>query len=378
MACSRSRGLSAAALATTAICLLGGPVQAQDAPEEAVVTPEYVVDVPDVEARDKEGWLWNLALATQVSFNDNRGVVGEVDGSSATLGYKFGTTFDYFRNQHGFRSSLVWTEGLTKTPALDAVVKSEDNFLKESIYSYYVTPYFGPFGRLSLETPLFRGDDVRPAPTTYAITHTDGTVETVVRRRLPLTDYVRPLTLKQSIGPFLRPARSDDFNLEFRVGLAGRETLAEDQLAVDDDDATEGIIEVTELRDVYQMGVEFVASTWGHLEGETFTYKAGFEVMTPFLTNDVEDRTSGELTNLEANLGLSFRLTSFASLDYELRAKREPQLIDVLQLQNNLLLSLGVGMEVDKRREIAPAPDPGAAPAPAPDPAAPPAPATSD
>jgi len=331
-----------------------GVAASQPAEDEAAVETEFLADAPDVEQADEdEGWLWKLALATQVAFNDNRGVIGEQDGATASLGYKFETVFDYYENQHGFRSGLTWTEALTKTPTIDPVVKSEDSFFKEAIYTYHLVPYFGPFARVSLDTPIFRGADVRPGPTTYAITRRDGTVDTVIQPRLSLTDPLSPLTLKQSVGPFLRPARGDEFNLELRLGIGARETLADDQLAVTDDDATADIVEVTELADVYQLGGEVAASTWGAIDEELFAYKAGAEVMVPFATNADDDRSALDLTNVEVFVSLAFRLTSFAFLDYQFKLKREPQLIDAVQVQNNLLLSLGVNMEVDRRKKTA-------------------------
>lgn len=360
----RRNGLGATALVLVVVGY-SSAADAQPSEEEAVVETEFLADAPDVERREAEGWVWTLGLATQVAFNDNRGVVGEQEGSTASLGYKFETLFDYYENQHGFRSGLTWTEGLTKTPTIDPVIKSEDSLSKEAIYSYYLTPYFGPFVRASLDTPVFKGDDVRPTPTTYVITRTDGTVDTVVQTRLPLTDPLRPFTLKQSLGPFARPARSDEFNLELRLGVGARETLAEDQLAVTDDEATADVVEVTELADVYQLGVEAAASTWGAIDKELFAYKAGAEVMVPFASNNDDDRSAWELTNVEVFVGLAFRLTNFASLDYQFKLKREPQLVDAIQLQNNLLLSLGVNMEVDRREKKEPPPEEGDAPPPA-------------
>src|SRR5262249_23923529 len=242
------------------------------------------------------------------------------------------------------RNTLSIGEGITRTPVVSDFVKSRDAASFESIYLYHLTDWFGPFVRFSVDTALFRGADVRAGPTNYLIKHLDGTVEARTLSRLDLTDPFRPSTFKESIGPFARPITSEKTNLEFRIGFGGREIVANNQLAVTDDDKTPQI-EVTELRSINQLGIEGVAVFWGALEAKKVLYKVSVEAMTPLAHTALaagDDRGALALTNVEIGGTLSFKLVQWASLDYELKAIRQPQLLDKFQVQNNLLLTFGL------------------------------------
>ena len=67
--------------------------------------------------------------------------------------------------------------------------------------------------------------------------------------------------------------------------------------------------------------------------------------MTPFAHSALpagDNRGAMALTNVEIDATLSFKLVDWASLDYELKALRQPQLLDRFQVQNNLLLTFGL------------------------------------
>jgi hypothetical protein len=331
----------AASLSTCVCLVLAAPTSALAQEEEP--SPEYVVDFAeeDPEAAER-GWEWTLSMTGNLSLSDNRSVVDQTDGTTITFGYKLDSAFDYRRGSHELRSTFSWAEGLTKTPNVDGVIKARDELAKEAVYLYHLVEIFGPFARVYLSAPTFRGADVRPELTTYVITGADGTQDTVLQQRLALTDPLRPLTLKQSVGVFLQPLDEEEVSLEHRLGLGARETLADDQLAITDDEATPDVVEVTELESVYQLGVELVTTLWGKLYEERLAYKLAGEIMIPFASNNDDDRSALELTNIEGLAELKVRLAEVASLDYQLKIKREPQLLDEVQIQNNLLLSLGV------------------------------------
>jgi hypothetical protein len=48
------------------------------------------------------------------------------------------------------------------------------------------------------------------------------------------------------------------------------------------------------------------------------------------------------LTNVQVDANLSFHLVDWASLDYQLKAIRQPQVIDQFQVQNTLLVTFGI------------------------------------
>src|SRR5207248_2204017 len=112
------------------------------------------------------------------------------------------------------RTVVALGEGITRTPLVPLFIKARDALSLEAIYLYHVVPWFGPFARFTLDTALFSATDIRPGPVTYVITQRGGTKQTVVASRLALTDPGRPLTMKETLGPFVRPIARDDVNVE--------------------------------------------------------------------------------------------------------------------------------------------------------------------
>ncbi len=343
-------------LATLAITCLAASTARADEPKVEASKQDFV---PDTAASDKkhEGWVPKIDLGAAISFGDNRGVVGQVDGATINLGFKFATFLAYYKGKHEWRNSFGLGAGITKTPALDEFVKSRDLLALESVYLYHYLPWFGPFARVSLDTPMFRGADVRPEAVPYSIARLDGSTDTVVARRLPLSDPFKPMTLKESVGPFARPYESDPFSFEARLGLGARETFAANQLAVDDNKDTPEI-EVKELDDVYQLGGELVAAIWGELGSSRVSYRLGLDMMTPFAYSALapgDDRGALELTNVELSALLTVKIVEWASFNYEFKALRQPQLLDRFQLQNNMLFTVGLvfdpkGLDAEKKK----------------------------
>lgn len=330
----------AVACSLAALTLAAGSARAADDPKP----DEKLVPKLEPDNGRKNGVDAGLTVGATSSFGNNSNVLGQADGSTFTFGLKFLALVNYNEDKHEWRNTLNMGEGLSRTPVVPQFVKSRDAAQLESIYLYHVVDWFGPFARFQVDTSLFRGADVRAGDTTYVITHVDGSTDTRTGTHLSLTDPFRPMTLKESIGPFARPVSSERVNLEFRLGLGAREILAKNQLTVTDDDKTPQI-EVTELRNVNQLGVEGVVAIWGALEAKKVTYRVSAEAMTPLAHSDLpagDNRGDFDLTNVDLGALLSFKLVEWASLDYELKAVRQPQLLDRFQVQNNLLLVFGL------------------------------------
>ncbi|MEZ4445616.1 MAG: hypothetical protein R3B72_41455 [Polyangiaceae bacterium] len=326
-------GLAITAAATSA--------EAQDALD--LSKDAEVEEAPEGVLEDKEdGVDWRINAGATLNLSDNRSVVGQTEGSTLGFGFKFESGLDWRKEAHELRNSLGIAAGVTRTPAVPEFVKTQDNLEVESIYLYHILDWFGAYGRVAWQTPMFRGTDVRGEPVDYQINNLDGTSTTVAgASRLTLTDALHPSRFKQSLGLFAQPVAKEPINVETRVGAAGRETLAHGQLALADDDGTPQI-EVNTLDDVFQLGGEGTLEVWGSFSNKKVNYKAGAEVMIPFLNNADDGRSALELTNVLLYGSLGFKLVDWASLDYQLRAVREPQLLDAWQVQNQLLLTLGI------------------------------------
>ena len=96
---------------------------------------------------------------------------------------------------------------------------------------------------------------------------------------------------------------------------------------------------------MHQLGVEAAAEIWGTLVEKRLIYKVAADVLVPLAFTELapgDDRSAADLTNFSLLGALSVKVVSWASLDYELKLLREPQLIDQLQVQNNLVATFGI------------------------------------
>jgi len=291
-----------------------------------------------------EGWDGTLTVGANVSFAHARQVVGQLSGQSWTLGANIQGGLDYIKDVHDWRNSLTFLESFTYGPPLNRFVKSSDKLNFQSIYYFKIpaVPWLGPFARFSLDTAVFEGADYRPAPVTYRIAYADGsTVDLGNKTKLKLTDSFLPMTLKEAIGMFARPISWEVFELEARIGFGAQEVVASGELSLNDDAATPDVIEVNELSTFSQAGTELALVMQGTVADKKVNYKVYGEALTPFVRQKKsgDNRGAFSMTNVELGARVSFKLVEWASLDYEFKALRVPQLVDVFQIQNNLLLT---------------------------------------
>ncbi|WP_437721235.1 hypothetical protein [Sorangium sp. So ce861] len=355
------------------------------------------VEAPATDPGRVEGWSPGLLLGGTFNLANNRSVVGQADGTGISAGFVLEGSLDFNKAAHELRMTLGAGAGVTRTPALDAWVKTRDALAFEAIYLYHAVPWFGPFARFALDTQMFPGSDPRSAPTTYAITREDGATEATTGTRLHLSDPFQPVTLKQSLGVFVQPVNRESVLVEARAGAGAQEVIASGVLALGDDDGTPEV-EVSELSSYSQLGAEAVIEASGALRDKQIMYKAGIAVLLPIVYSDLDagdERGALDLMNVDIVGGLTFKLVEWASLDYQLHVVRQPQLVDAWQVQNNILLTLSyaVGSKVPglppcvpcrpapakaapvpAKAEPAPTPAPTPAPEPAPTSAPTPAP----
>jgi hypothetical protein len=318
-------------------------------PARAEVAPEIAADALASEvteaAAKPDVWNFVATVGSSVAFGDNRRVVGQPTGSSWLMGLQFfgGAYLAYGRNE--WRNELSLKESFSRTPVIPEFVKASDEVKLDSVYIYrFLPPWLGVFGRFGLATALLEGKDVRPTAVDYLI---PGRTTAFTRNRLKLTDPFKPFNLKESIGLVYTPIAGDLVTVEARAGFGGRHSFADGQLVLADKPETVGQIEIGELSTVHQAGAEATLGAWGSAYDKRVTYKAQFEAMTPVVHSSLaagDDRNAAELTNIDLLATLSFKLVSWASLDYQFKVMREPQVLDEWQLQNSLLLTFSYSL----------------------------------
>ena len=306
---------------------------------------EYVTEDEIAGPSEEGAWTFTGAVNGSANVASNRSVVGQLEGTGITVGLSLAGGIDYQGGPHEFRNTLNTSQTFSRTPVIDDFVKSADLLNFESIYYYHVpgADWFGPFGRVRLDTAVFQGFDVRPADVVYQINTIDGDPFQLQSDRLRLTDALNPLTMKQTVGAFARPLRETWMNVDYRLGFGARETLADGQLVLADDAATAAVVEVNELQNFNQAGAETTLALTGSFEESRVTYLVSAEALFPLVDSVGSDagRSVIESTNVEFATQLGFALTDWASLNYQLLALRVPALVEDWQITNSLLLTMG-------------------------------------
>lgn len=285
------------------------------------------------------GWDGSLSLGASSNFTQNSNVIGATDGMAWSLGAQAGGTLGYVRGQHEWANAFKLGETFTYTTALDEFVKTADELSWRTTYFYYLkpVPWLGPFGEFRFKTNIFPSYDVQSSDVTYLVDGVDYGTKNKFRLAVPFA----PVYLQEAVGAFGKPVQKTQITVEVKLGFGAKHVFADGDYAVDDDKDTDGIIEITALRDLHQGGPAASLGAKGSVVGGKVQYSALVEAMVPLINNvsEGDDRNAGELTNLLIEAGLSFKLVSWASLDYQFKALREPQLLDKWQVQNNLLLT---------------------------------------
>jgi hypothetical protein len=331
---------------TVALLALAGLARAAAAQED----PKYLLKhkqtkapaptdekCPPPEAKPVEPpgpWELKLRAGSLFQFNSSKGVVGQRDGSSKSLGFDLHAEANWTGGKNEVRNRLDLAAVFIKTPNLTSWVTAS-NFLEvESIYQYRARPWAGPFVRAAVNTSILVGRDLRTNTVQYQCP--DGTLSGP-RTDLRLTDPLRPTTFLQTIGAFVNPIREEMFDLDFRAGFGARETIADDQLGVQDDSMTPAIVELVELHDSLQAGLELIVMVRGEVWEKRIQYYAGGEFLLPALRTKQEgdDRPAFEMIDKRLRVGVAFRIASWATVLYEFRVVHQPQLVDDYQIQNN-------------------------------------------
>lgn len=338
---------------TIATLFFGASARAED-------PKTYLPDEVKGAKTKKQGWDGSLVLGASTSLSQNSNVVGVTDGIAWAMGAQITGSLEYLRGQHEWTNSLKLGETYTYTTALDEFVKTVDELAWKSTYLYHIRqiPWLGPFAELKLKTSILPAYDVQAEEYEYLVKRLDGTTDPgLVQRKFRLSDPFRPLGIDESIGAFAKPIDEEKIKLEAKAGFGGKHIFAADQFAVDKVDKDKKQVAIKELDDVHQGGPAVSVSAKGSLYDKKVTYFGLAEVMFPVINNQAEndERNIAELTNVLLEAGLSFKLVTWASLDYTFKAIREPQLLDRWQIQNNLLLTFSYTLVKAKAEETKPA-----------------------
>lgn len=335
-------------------------------PTLAYAAEEYVPKEVKTTEKGKraDGFVPKLGVGLTFSFTSNNNVVGQDEGLALSLGLAIASQLDYNAGAHESRTVITLAETVSRTPAIDRFIKSADAFALESLYYYHAIEWFGPFFKFNLDTTIFPSYNEQARDVTYNVTfegdapedcgmNVVGTACSVMRNSFKTGGFFQPLTLKESIGAFAVAVESKPARLDFRLGLGARETIADGAFSTKKE--SDVLYTLTEIGTFAQVGAEVSVAVNGASDDDRIIYRGTIDVMMPFAPSS-DERSLIENTNIEAAFRLGVKLVDWASLAYEAKFIRVPAILDKLQVQNNLLLSITYDII---KPEVAPAPEAG-------------------
>jgi hypothetical protein len=279
-------------------------------------------------------WQFKFRIGSLFQFNASKGVVGQRDGQSKSFGVDAHFEANWTRGRHEVRNRADLSAVFIKTPNLSTWVTASNYLELENIYQYRLLPWAGPFTRAGINTSILVGRDLRTNTVQYRFP--DGELS-APRTDLRLTDPFTPTTFLQTAGGFVNPIRTKPFDLDFRGGVGAREVFADGQRGVKDDSATPAIVELVELRNYWQLGVEAIVMARGEVYDQRIQYFTGGEFLLPLVRTKEpgDDRRAWEVIDKRFRLGVAYKIASWATVLYEVRLVHQPQLVDEYQIQHN-------------------------------------------
>ncbi len=299
------------------------------------IIKEEVKNAP-TKVTSKDGFHSNLSISSNFIFANSKDVIGQQDGTNITIGFASKGGFTYLKGANEVLFNMNISEQFTRTPELERFIKSSDLAKFDTSYLYHVSSVWGPFAKLALDTSLLPGYSETKDKVNYKLP--DGLIKNT--KSMKLVSSLQPMIIKETVGLFYRPIDKKAIYFQVNAGAGTIQTIADGGYIVKNDDATPEI-DLMELKSYNELGSSIYMDLHGTIKTmSVIDYKATLELMTPFLNDDPQKRAAGELTNIDFNLTLSSKITSWLSLNYELKIIKKPQLLDKYQIQNTLMISL--------------------------------------
>lgn len=325
------------AISSIAVGLVTIPVQAQEKPP----------DKPNRTAptQTPEGLSVNITNQGTFSLTDLSNVVGQQSGSTVNFGLKFSSLVKYRKGKHRFNADANLQVALTQIPLLNGFIKTADTLASSAGYFYDLRPSLAAILVVHMMTPTMRGTDLRPAVSAYQVQYLSGSSDTVMARSFTMTEPFRPLRLSAIAGPEWTPFASPKIDSRLTAVVGVLRTFADNQFALTDDPTTPAI-EVRELQSSTMAGLGAKADVFGLLLNKSLSYDVNAMILVPLwlresVVQTIPDASPLQQATVDLALTLGLEISSWASINYQFSASRQPQIIDQWQIRHGLNLSFG-------------------------------------
>lgn len=299
---------------------------------------------------EDQGWSLGGTLGGAVNFSDSRDVVGTTDGSTLQIGVLLSLKGEYKQGQHRWVTVLSVKEGQTRTPAIDAYVKSTDELELISTYYYRLLnpDWMGFFGQFKLNTQLFKSVYRAEDAFNARMIASDATVQQNLNNqsRVAVADSFAPLQLRESAGVFAQPYDTKPISLTVKLGAGFQHTIVGSGNYYYVETVTEAGTDwevFKELEANNELGAELEADATGEVYPNALSWRLKVNLFYPLMVtedifnSDGEEMSDFELLNVDVAAGISAKLNPWLSLEYALSVKRAPAIADVWQVQNGIV-----------------------------------------
>jgi len=300
---------------------------------------------------DKNPSNWELKgkLSSNFSFTNNKNFVGQTDGSIYQFNIITEEEFNWRKEQHEILNSLQVKYGLSKTPQLEDIFKSQDQFKYLGTYLFRLKqiPWIGPFARLNFSTSLFPGYYVSPNDEDLVLNYADGPSMNIgtleANKRYKLVDAFEPMTIRGNLGFFANPYNQKELKLNLKFGTGFQKIIARDGfILADESDTSE--IEFKQLEDSTEAGLEFEIDIAGAIN-ENMNWSFIANLFFPLNDSDSNYDINGiDKMNTEIEGKFSSKISKIISLDYFIIVKRLPIIVDDWQIQNGAVVNVSYNL----------------------------------
>lgn len=283
----------------------------------------------------RERWFRSLVVGAVGSLAQQQNVVGVSNQLTAAGSLFVDGQLSYNRKKHTLTALSQLEFGASQIRPQEGdplpLVKTRDRLRLDGLYTYSARPWLGPYVRATGESQAFRTSVLVTEDTVLSRTFSDGQTGT---QSIPAngTFFVAepwtPTLVRQGAGMNTRFVNNRFVTLNLRLGLGLRQNLYGGAWVIEDLPRTPEI-EYTQVDSFNQEGVEGTIIATARLPGWA-VYATDVEIFEDF--QDLE-RPSVEWRNT-----LTLRITRNLSLNYYLNLERSPQVVDLLQLEQSVLL----------------------------------------
>jgi len=289
-----------------------------------------------------------LTLGATGSANSSDNVVGAANGTTMQIGILLAGEHKYVDGKHAVETAGKIQHARTRTPLLDAFVKSADVFELQSTWMYAMndSPPFGPFARVKAASQVFNSVDVRATKVTVKKTAVDGTVSSEdvgAEIATPTTNAFEPLILTETAGLFANPISVKVFTLKAKLGAGAQQIIARDGYTVTGYDKDSKTVSLKQIETSGQAGGEFELDAAGQLS-QTVAWAARAAWFMPLYSSAIQQLEGMDALQTDIAASISIKLSDWAKLDYVANIKRIPLVVEGWQVQHGLMLTAGFNL----------------------------------